>query len=87
MKVLPRKRTRSILCRERAAVRRSRSTAFPFAAILLLATGTSAGAPPPGFLDNVVVDGASASHPTAIAYEPGTGHLYVLEQGPGTPVG
>jgi glucose/arabinose dehydrogenase len=87
MKVLPRKRTRSILCRERAAVRRSRSTAIPFAAILAFVTASHAATPPLGFLESVIVDGESMTRPNAIAYEPGSGNLFILEQGDNLSVG
>jgi glucose/arabinose dehydrogenase len=45
---------------------------------------SEAGSPPPGFAETILVDGSSASGAfaaTAIAYEPGTGHLWVLEKG------
>jgi glucose/arabinose dehydrogenase len=47
----------------------------------------SAGTPPPGFVENPLVSNSSAtgaSRPTAVAYEPGTGDLWVLEKGPST---
>jgi glucose/arabinose dehydrogenase len=50
----------------------------------------SAGTPPPGFVENALVGSSSAtgaSRPTAVAYEPGTGDLWVLEKGPGTELG
>jgi len=53
--------------------------------VLLIAMGRpEAGTPPPGFVETVVVDGSTATgaaSATAIAYEPGTGHLWVLEKG------
>src|SRR5215831_577116 len=54
----------------------------PFIAIVSgsLAGVALAATPPAGFIDKVV---ATASSPTAIAYEPGSGNLFVLEKGGG----
>jgi glucose/arabinose dehydrogenase len=49
-----------------------------------------AGTPPEGFVETVLVDGSAAtgaSGATAIAYEPGTGDLWVVEKGPGSELG
>lgn len=45
--------------------------------------------PPAGFEDHVVVDttAAGATTPVGIAYEPGSGALFVIEQGDGTAAG
>ena len=49
------------------------------AAGALIVTGFArAATPPPGFADTVIF---TATTPTAMAYEPGTGHLFVLEKG------
>ncbi|HZN55602.1 MAG TPA: PQQ-dependent sugar dehydrogenase [Candidatus Polarisedimenticolaceae bacterium] len=56
----------------------------------LNATKTPAATPPAGFEDHQVVDGTSssgASPAVGIAYEPGTGALFVIEQGDGTAKG
>ncbi len=55
-----------------------------FLAILALAAPASAGTPPAGFVESVLLPSGGASgvaSPTACAYEPGTGHLWVVEQG------
>ena len=57
-----------------------------------LATGGLhlAGTPPQGFVENLLIDDSSANgavRPTGVAYEPGTGDLWVLEQGPRTELG
>jgi len=57
-----------------------------------LATGglLEAGTPPPGFVESLLMDDSSANgavRPTGVAYEPGTGDLWVLEQGPRTELG
>lgn len=49
----------------------------------LLATAAFAGTPPPGFAETEVVTGSQAASPTGIAYEPGSGNLWVLEHGSG----
>lgn len=49
-----------------------------------------AGTPPPGFVETQVVTGgptAGAIRPVAVAYEPGTGDLWVVEKGDGTAEG
>ena len=49
-----------------------------------------AATPPPGFEDHQVVDttvASGAASPTGIAYEPGTGALFVLEKGDGSSSG
>ena len=54
---------------------------------ILLPCATFASTPPLGFIENVLVDSSEAPSPTAIAYEPGSGNLYVLEKGVGTSSG
>jgi glucose/arabinose dehydrogenase len=52
--------------------------------LLFAAAPLIAGTPPPGFVEIVLVPAGGPSGvqaPTAIAYEPGTGHLWVVEQG------
>jgi glucose/arabinose dehydrogenase len=59
-------------------------------ATVLGGADAAAGTPPPGFVETRVVSGAAttgASAPTAVAYEPGAGHLWVLEKGSGSAVG
>jgi glucose/arabinose dehydrogenase len=62
-----------------------------FAAAACLAAGTAllAGTPPPGFTEAVVVGGGATGvvAPTALAYEPATGNLWIAEKGPGTTLG
>lgn len=64
---------------------------FSVAVVLcaFLATGgiLLAGTPPHGFVESQLLDDTSANgavRPTGVAYEPGTGDLWVLEQGPRT---
>ena len=57
---------------------------------LCLSTGVRAATPPPGFEEHVVVDPSAstgAAVPVGIAYEPGTGALFVLEKGDGASEG
>ncbi len=54
---------------------------------LVASLPASAGTPPPGFVETQVVSTSSstgASGPTAVAYQPGTGDLWVLEKGAGS---
>jgi glucose/arabinose dehydrogenase len=51
------------------------------ALLVLLPSGSLAATPPPGFVEHVLVDSSQVSGPTGIEYEPGTGNLFVLEQG------
>ena len=58
------------------------------AAVIAAWIPAHAATPPAGFEDTVIVDGFAATgadRPTAIAYEPGSGALYVLEKGAGGP--
>ncbi|HEX4824464.1 MAG TPA: PQQ-dependent sugar dehydrogenase [Candidatus Polarisedimenticolaceae bacterium] len=60
------------------------------AAVMTVASSGRAATPPAGFQDTQIVDGTSATGantPTAVAYEPGTGALFVTEQGDGTSSG
>jgi glucose/arabinose dehydrogenase len=57
---------------------------------LCVASSARAATPPAGFEEHVVVDPSAAtgaSTPVGIAYEPGTGALFVLEKGDGTAAG
>jgi len=57
---------------------------------LAAATASPAATPPAGFEDRLLVDataGTGASPPVGIAYEPGSGALFVLEKGDGTAQG
>ena len=64
---------------------------IPIAAMAIAAaTCALAGTPPSGFEDRQIVDnssGSGANTPSGIAYEPGSGALFVLEKGDGTPYG
>jgi glucose/arabinose dehydrogenase/PKD repeat protein len=72
---------------------KSSSVAAIFAAVLLAtgaATRTRAATPPAGFEDHQIVDttaGGGAVSPAGIAYEPGTGALFILEKGDGSSAG
>jgi glucose/arabinose dehydrogenase len=61
---------------------------YTFLCVLSAASGVLwAGTPPPGFVETLLMDDSSANgapRPTGVAYEPGTGDLWVLEQGPRT---
>ena len=53
-------------------------------ALVTASLASEAGTPPAGFVETAVVDGTSATgaaSATGIAYEPGTGNLWVLEKG------
>jgi len=70
--------------------RRSRVWVWATGLALTFGDDAVAGTPPPGFVETRVVSGAAttgASAPTAVAYEPGTGHLWVLEKGSGSAEG
>ncbi len=61
-----------------------RQSAWIASATMLLAASASAGTPPAGFVDTQLVPSGGAAgvqNPTAIAYEPGAGHLWIVEQG------
>lgn len=64
---------------------RRRSGWAASASMLLAASATlSAGTPPAGFIDTELVPTGGTGgvqDPTAIAYEPGAGHLWIVEQG------
>ena len=58
--------------------------------VLCLVTGVRAATAPPGFEEHLLVDPSAsdgAAAPVGIAYEPGTGALFVLEKGDGTAAG
>lgn len=62
----------------------------PILGLLLAGTagvGGFASTPPAGFVENVLLSGSAVAAPTAVAYEPGSGHLFVLEKGAGTTSG
>ncbi len=72
--------------------RRASATGFRLAilATLIQAPPVRAGTPPAGFVETQVVSSSAvtgASVPTAIAYEPGDGDLWVLEKGDGSSEG
>ena len=46
-----------------------------------------AGSPPAGFTETTLVGSPSIVNPTAAAYEPGTGNLWIVEKGPGNSLG
>lgn len=51
------------------------------------ATTLEASTPPSGFIENVLLNSAQVQSPTAAAYEPGSGALFVLEKGSGSTSG
>jgi glucose/arabinose dehydrogenase len=57
--------------------------------LILLAGGFAVrgGTPPAGFAESVLLDSANVSQPTAAAYEPASGNLWVVEKGPGSAQG
>jgi len=56
---------------------------------MMFAAGFAAngGTPPAGFAESVFLGPSDVSRPTAVAYEPGTNNLWVVEKGPGTEQG
>jgi glucose/arabinose dehydrogenase len=58
--------------------------------LLLFAAGSFAaqgGTPPAGFTESTLVSGSQIVKPTAVAYEPGTANLWIVEKGPGSALG
>jgi len=58
--------------------------------MLAMVSTAAAGTPPPGFVETQVVTGGpteGAIRPVAVAYEPGTGNLWVIEKGDGSAEG
>ena len=45
------------------------------------------GTPPAGFTESTLVNSSEIVSPTAAAYEPGTGNLWIVEKGPGSALG
>ncbi|HEX6852489.1 MAG TPA: PQQ-dependent sugar dehydrogenase [Candidatus Polarisedimenticolaceae bacterium] len=54
---------------------------LPLAFVL---TSAWAGTPPPGFMERVLATTSQVPAPVAVAYEPGTGALFILNQGDGS---
>jgi glucose/arabinose dehydrogenase len=61
---------------------RGRRIGRSVAALLFLgAPAAGAGTPPAGFVETVLVPPEGVLHPTAVAWEPGAGHLWIVEKG------
>jgi len=82
----------TVLCLSRTQRPFAIASAWSFLTLLLVCyeLPVSAGTPPPGFAETQMVSSSSidgAAGPTAVAYEPGTGNLWVLEKGAGSIAG